>query len=467
MNVSNFWQQQIFAVDSKFNACRAHSHPNFRTLYIRRRNQLLREYCKNDDSNLRKQYLRIRSQLLQQRYNINLDQTSITSRTMSVRSGSRISDLTPDLLLFDKDAETFDNVNVVPTRQAEASRAIVGDNTISENYAFVGVHYIFDQHTAPVTLLKFANNDRSRLCCVSYDSTISICNVTSTPPTVECILKVHTMAVTGCDWSASNDLMVSCSLDGTICLWDVASAKCIRRVHGSSSAGILSCLFHPVNNNIVVAGNENGLLMVLNVSTGIYPRGASCKINGQILSLTFDASGQLLWAGSNKGVITSLMCDDLGKLSKLHQIIVAQNCAITCLSWRAWISREARDPTLLVNCAANAVCLFKVSDIDGRLNLKKKYNVRHKSGRCLVRSTFCPIMSFREGACIVSGSEDSCVYFIDIVRDSNFMVNKLQGHSCPVLGVSFNYDESLLATSDQQGMVIIWSREKKTAKEFF
>lgn len=53
------------------------------------------------------------------------------------------------------------------------------------------------------------------------------------------------------------------------------------------------------------------------------------------------------------------MCDDVGKLSKLHRVVVAQNCAITCLSWRAWISREARDPTLLVNCAANAVCLFK------------------------------------------------------------------------------------------------------------
>lgn len=34
---------------------------------------------------------------------------------------------------------------VVPTQQAEASRAMVGGTTISENYAFVGVHYIFDQ----------------------------------------------------------------------------------------------------------------------------------------------------------------------------------------------------------------------------------------------------------------------------------------------------------------------------------
>lgn len=56
---------------------------------------------------------------------------------------SQISESTDTL--FEKDVETTDSISVVPTRQAEASRAIVGDNTISENYAFVGVHYIFDQ----------------------------------------------------------------------------------------------------------------------------------------------------------------------------------------------------------------------------------------------------------------------------------------------------------------------------------
>lgn len=61
----------------------------------------------------------------------------------------------------------------------------------------------------------------------------------------------------------------------------------------------------------------------------------------------------------------------------------------------------------------------------------------------------------------VTGSEDSCVYFIDIECDKEnkrAVINKLQGHSAPVLGVSFNYDESLLSTSDQQGLVIIWTR---------
>ncbi|PIO15195.1 hypothetical protein AB205_0102030 [Aquarana catesbeiana] len=70
-------------------------------------------------------------------------------------------------------------------------------------------------------------------------------------------------------------------------------------------------------------------------------------------------------------------------------------------------------------------------------------------------------MSFRQGACVVTGSEDMCVYFFDVERATKAIVNKLQGHSAAVLGISFNCDESLLASSDAKGMVIIWRREQK------
>lgn len=33
----------------------------------------------------------------------------------------------------------------IPTVQAQASRAIVGNNTMEENYAFNNVHHIYDQ----------------------------------------------------------------------------------------------------------------------------------------------------------------------------------------------------------------------------------------------------------------------------------------------------------------------------------
>lgn len=145
-----------------------------------------------------------------------------------------------------------DNTSLVPTKQADASRAIVGGNSISENYAFAGVHHIFDQHTASVTVIKFANNDKSRLCCASKDGSVSICNVTKCPPTIEIIMKDHKDEVTSCDWSTSNDLVVTCSLDHTIRLWDSHSGKCLRVVLDQTGAQVLSCIFQPANNNMVM-----------------------------------------------------------------------------------------------------------------------------------------------------------------------------------------------------------------------
>jgi hypothetical protein len=52
---------------------------------------------------------------------------------------------------------------LVPTKQAEASRAIVGGTTIAENYAFVGVHHIFDQ----VRMLSLITTD----CILMYEWT--------------------------------------------------------------------------------------------------------------------------------------------------------------------------------------------------------------------------------------------------------------------------------------------------------
>ena len=44
------------------------------------------------------------------------------------------------------------------------------------------------------------------------------------------------------------------------------------------------------------------------------------------------------------------------------------------------------------------LCHFRVVDDMGGLKLKKSFSVEHKSRD--VRSSFCPLMSFRQGACV-------------------------------------------------------------------
>lgn len=225
-------------------------------LYIRRRNQLLREKPSRDPE-ISTRYLKLRSELLRRRYGERQqEQNSMGSHTIS-------EDLS----------------------EGRQKHHFAQRKSTAENFAFAGVHHIFDQHKAAITMLKFANNDRSKLCCASLDGTLSICEVIGTPPKVIALLEGHSGGVTALDWSISNDLIVSSSLDTTIRLWRVCADVepiCLRVVNDQQRAEVLCCNFIPANNNLIVAGNSQGLIQILNVSTGIYMRGGSCKIGGKV-----------------------------------------------------------------------------------------------------------------------------------------------------------------------------------------
>ncbi|XP_069785255.1 WD repeat-containing protein 13 isoform X3 [Narcine bancroftii] len=375
--------QQVLAVDARYNAYRTSNFPQFRTQYIRRRSQLLRENAKGGfDPLLRHQYLRLRSLLLGLRYGPLSEQSSFRAHSNSIRSSrttlDRMEDFEDDLraqgprghrrsvsrgsyqLQAQLNRVVYEEKSpgsLVPTSAAEASRAMAGDTTLSENYAFAGMYHIFDQHVDEV-------------------------------------------------------------------------------------------------------GNSKQNVHVMNISTGKKVKGGSSKLTGRVLALSFDAPGRILWAGDDRGSIFSFLFDmATGKLTKAKRLVVNEGSSITSISARSWISREARDPSLLVNACVNKLLLYRVVDNEGALQLKRTFEIHQSSNP--VRSIFCPLMSFRQGACVVTGSEDMCVYFFDVERASRAMVNKLQGHSAAVLDVSFNCDESLLASSDARGMVIVWRREQK------
>lgn len=77
-----------------------------------------------------------------------------------------------------------------------------------------------------------------------------------------------------------------------------------------------------------------------------------------------------------------------------------------------------------------------------------------------IKSRFCPLLLGGEYICAVSGGEDMVVYIYDVLRETPLCLNRLQGHSGTVLDISWNADETLLASCDSTGMVILWKRTK-------
>ncbi|XP_032221552.2 WD repeat-containing protein 13 isoform X2 [Nematostella vectensis] len=485
MNIS----QQILALDARYNAYRAPNNPQFRTLYIRRRSQLLRENAKKEkvDPTCRRQYLYIRKQLLSKRYSPS-ESSQLSSRSPSTYSRVSSFETSFDSLHIDPTDTSHghspnrpshrryhssgsfkflpppDKVEspprgVVPTKKAEASRKMAGNTTLGENYAFAGMYHIFDQHLSAVTAIKFANDDKYRLACSSSDCTLSVCRLMPSPPSVICTLRGHTATVSDFDWSVTNDFILSASLDGSACVWNPTSGACLSTVNDNHSCGMVACRFQPSNNNMFMTGNQKGHISVFNTSTGKGVKGGTGKVASGVCSMEFDSSGMVLWVGDEKGSIYSF-CFDIatGRLHKSKRIAVSEGCPVTSLGYRSWISREARDPMLLVNVSADCLQLYRVTDDMGGLKLKLSFPIAHRTHN--IRSCFCPLMSFRQGACVVTGSEDMAVYFFDVERSEKPCVNKLLGHSAPVLDVCWNYDESLLASCDTEGTVIVWKREQ-------
>uniref|UniRef100_A0A6A7FTL0 WD repeat-containing protein 13 n=1 Tax=Hirondellea gigas TaxID=1518452 RepID=A0A6A7FTL0_9CRUS len=478
--------QQVLAVDAKFNNFRAPNNPAFKRLYLRRRSHLLRtsSQSKNEGSRCESgsvsdaggrgggtscaSYLHTRTLLLQNKYKNADSGGQLNSALRATISASGFGGSSQHLAIRSGLANrSGSSPALVPTNRAQASRAIVGGTSLAQNYAFSGVHHIFDQHRGAITMLKFGHNDNSLLCCASMDGTVSICRADE-HPTVLRTLSHDARPVLGVDWSSSNDLLSSCSSDGVVRVWLVDTGQCLRtRPPIAVNASTTAVLFHPLNSNWIVVGGSDGsgcgVVQVVVLSTGLTVTGGSAVTPATVTSLAFNDHGTTLWAADEKGNITSFRVElRSGSLGKGRRTVLTSGgnngVMISNIEYRTWANREARNPSLLVSAACCAVLLYSVVDEHGGLSLRRQLRVAHKHHRSL-RATFPPLMSFHEGAAVVSGSEDGCVLFLDSEKPQRPVVNKLQGHSAPVLCPAFNYTESLLATGDASGIVILWKRQ--------
>ncbi|PRP86609.1 hypothetical protein PROFUN_05088 [Planoprotostelium fungivorum] len=341
------------------------------------------------------------------------------------------------------------------------------ERTSAEVYAFKGMHHIFMEHTQPVTIIRFANADRSLLAFSSKDAKISICTVLSNPPKLVRTLQGHLDYITDFRWSSMNDLILSSSIDGTIRIWRVSNGECIRSIRDGSPT--TSCTFHPINNNLFMYGTGHGIVNLVNLSTGktvqkcslLPPKSAlalpkNLHFTLTVSALAFSDDGRYLFVGDTKGYIhTFQFPEQQGGFQLLGKTLASSSSrAITSMEYKAWFTASDKShPSLLVGCCDSTVKIFKISPKPSALvqmTLGVQFPVVAKDQP--IRSHFCSNVEGASASCIVSGSEDGIIYIYD-VESNKAPINQLQGHSGYVYDVAWNYDESILASCDSDGML--------------
>lgn len=192
-------------------------------------------------------------------------------------------------------------------------------------------------------------------------------------------------------------------------------------------------MFHPQ------VGNAKHNVHVVNISTGKKVKGGSSKLTGRVLALSFDAPGRLLWAGDDRGSVFSflfdmatgrrttglrldtLCCSPLptlsehsggpslclffsslsGKLTKAKRLVVHEGSPVTSISARSWVSREARDPSLLINTCLNKLLLYRCVPVSHHV-VEAHLLHQTRTRACLLQHRH-----FAEAICPVPSSHDN------------------------------------------------------------
>ena len=378
------------------------------------------------------------------------------------------------------DTGSEDNVDTADTISQTAPRT-----KLSEVYEFVGMHHIFEVGNGydgvEVTSIKFANDNNDLLAFGATDGCIYIATAWKKPEIIH-KLKGHKDAILDFDWSLSNEYILSVSKDSTIRIWNTTTGACIRILDKQGT--VRAVKFFPRNPNFFCVGFEGGLVGLYNLSTGKLVEklkinklsmgmGSFVNINmslggsNHVTSVFFSTQGDQIFIGDVTGFLW-IYEFDINKLcfGKLVQKIkVSLNGkAITSIDYQLWTGNSSKvNPRLLVSAMDSYVHLFQYSQTSAKFVESIRFPVSQKNHS--VKSHFCPLVSFMASSCFVTGSESTEILFYSTKFGASNAINRLMGHASPVLDVSWSYDETLLASCDMSGVVILWKRRPLEDKD--
>mmetsp|Transcript_33908 Transcript_33908/g.95408 ORF Transcript_33908/g.95408 Transcript_33908/m.95408 type:complete len:546 (+) Transcript_33908:232-1869(+) len=337
------------------------------------------------------------------------------------------------------------------------------EQSARERYNFSGIHHMFVHHKRSVSVLKYANDDQSRVAMGCVDGELSVCHTFANPHVVS-VLRGHEGAITDLAWSPANDFLVTTAEDKSIRQWDMGKYLCIRVLLDHHVS--LSCAFHPFNSNVFVCGKENGDLSVYNMSTGKILD--NVKLEKGIRCLMFTHGGRYLYAASVEGNLFALSVDKTCTRLLCMQQWTLGNAPVDSLDYctHGNISNQYRGPVLLVYMRDGVCRLLCVKTNKESVHMVKLAEASGFSGisKSPVSASFCPLVrSETSPTCFCCGSMDGTVSIYESGANSSELVSRLQGHGSAVRSVSWNFDESLLGTADDDGLVIIWKRAALSA----
>eukprot|EP00930_Biecheleria_cincta_P033983 TRINITY_DN23518_c0_g1_i1.p1 TRINITY_DN23518_c0_g1~~TRINITY_DN23518_c0_g1_i1.p1 ORF type:complete len:533 (-),score=67.75 TRINITY_DN23518_c0_g1_i1:330-1928(-) len=277
------------------------------------------------------------------------------------------------------------------------------------------------------------------------------------PVVVQAQLIGHTQPVTTAFFTRFEDQLVTASLDKSIRFWSVASGNMIKVFVAGSQVTAAALL--PLCPQALVAATT-GFLRVIDVHAGTNLH--SSRLDGTIDVLEFDSSGCNGLAGTSSGCIQVLQTDPTGCLKRNFRTQLAQ-CPITCIHFE---NSQSPDSVLVLVGATDkyvriAVAKYDPAGLLENLSVQNCLDVQNLQP-CTHWCFSCPGFIISGSDCgnldihsLVSlGRDQPC----DTATDETLAECRLSQHAAPVSAIAVNLQNTLLASADAHGCIVLWRR---------
>ncbi|GMH41960.1 hypothetical protein BSKO_09879 [Bryopsis sp. KO-2023] len=328
-------------------------------------------------------------------------------------------------------------------------------------YSFSGVRHILDDCKSSITVVSYGHLSTELLAYGSADGKVWVATL-GVDTKVKKLDGGHTKEVQDLDWSMDNSLLLTCGLEGCVCLWSVDKGVLFRKFTFKNPPH--GCRFHALNQNLIFVAS-GGDMMVYNGSTGseamrhnIIPASLGDHITAVASSNTF------LFVGDSGGTLHMLKWElrsgVLKPLSLCYHVShpLGKESAVSGIQHQGYTS-ITKGAGLLVTYADSTVGIYKVHDGSSMWpELMIKCTMPPAARR--INAVWCPPANPTESEHIAMGGEDTNVHVYDVTRVKSVpvVVNELQAHAVPVVAVCWSFDELGLASGDCEGTVIVWKR---------
>ncbi|CAD7941448.1 unnamed protein product [Amoebophrya sp. A25] len=258
----------------------------------------------------------------------------------------------------------------------------------------------------------------------------------------------HSRAITSIFFNLLEDQLVTTSIDKSVRFWSVETGEMLKVFTDSSPVPVAT--FLPFNPQVFVAANSNAVLRLVNVQNGMVMQ--KLKVETEVRALKFDDSGLFLLAGTKNGSIHVLEASDSATLKFRFKVQLARG-GVTCITFVP--SAHGYPPCLLVNTSDSSVTIIDCT-YGPPAGVLTNLTVRH---RVKVAHSLLPLKCCYSPSglgYLVSGSEDKEVYIYSLGKGMNYKMQYLKHHLVPVVAVATNHQDTLLASADSLGRIVLW-----------